>query len=113
MFAGLNPAHIRMARDLYLWVTSEFSGGAAGEEALRAIAAAGLLGARHTFNHCSNVSDGGWKLIREAGVKVNVCPTSDPHYRLGTGLPGLQRSLAPGKEADIVMIRTDAITPCR
>ena len=96
MFAGLNPEHIKLARDLDLWVTSEFSGGAAGEEALRATAAAGLLGARHTLNHCSNVTDAGWKLIREAGVKVNVCPTSDPHYRLGTGLPGLQHALDNG-----------------
>ena len=36
------------------------------------------------------------KRKRDAGVKVNVCPTSDPHYRLGTGLPGLQRALDNG-----------------
>ena len=96
MFTGLaGPdaiANVRLAKQLGLWITTEGGGGAA----LPQLAALGLLDDRHTFNHMGNVSDENWRLIRDAGAKVNVCPRSDPQYALGFGFNALQSALDHG-----------------
>jgi len=92
MFAGVDQTLWQFARQLGLWVTTEGGGGAA----LPAVAAQGLLDSRHTFNHMGATSDLNWKLIRDAGATVDVCPRSDPQYGLSAGIPALQDALDHG-----------------
>jgi cytosine/adenosine deaminase-related metal-dependent hydrolase len=96
MFTGLaapnSIENVRLAKQLGLWITTEGGGGAA----LPQLAALGLLDARHTFNHVGGVSEENWRLIREAGAQVNVCPRSDPQYALGPGINALQSALDHG-----------------
>ncbi|MDR0188933.1 hypothetical protein RCO22_08270 [Pseudomonas yamanorum] len=61
-------------------VTEFFGAGMASE--LDALHQEGLLVPDNIFNHCTCLQDRGWSVLRDAGVKVNVCPHSDDHYGL-------------------------------
>ncbi|MBL0649056.1 amidohydrolase family protein [Aeromonas caviae] len=62
------------------------------------------LGPDNIFNHCTSLPDEGWKILREAGVRVNVCPRSDAHYGIEDGMFAIQAAqrhgISPGLSVD-------------
>ncbi|MGG2424778.1 amidohydrolase family protein, partial [Ralstonia pseudosolanacearum] len=82
--AQLEPKLWAEARRLGIPIVTEFFGGAMAAE-LEALHRDGLLRNDNIFNHCTSLPDTGWEILREAGVRVNVCPRSDAHYGIEDG----------------------------
>lgn len=83
------------ARKLKLPIVTEFFGRSMAAE-LEALSREGLLGADNIFNHCTDLPDEAWKILRLANVRVNVCPRSDAHYALEDGVCSYQSALNHG-----------------
>lgn len=73
VMAQLEPERWLEARRLGLPIVTEFFGGEMASQ-LEALHQQGLLGPDNIFNHCTALPDDGWKILRDAGVRVNVCP---------------------------------------
>ncbi|MFJ3483271.1 amidohydrolase family protein [Pseudomonas sp. NPDC090202] len=103
MMAQINREQWAVARELGLNIVTEFFGAGMAAE-LGALQQEGLLGADNIFNHCTCLPDQGWSILRQAGVKVNVCPRSDAHYGLEDGVFAWQKAvdhgLNPGLSVD-------------
>ncbi len=56
----------------------------------------GLLGPDNIFNHCTDLTDEAWRILKDTGVRVNVCPRSDSHWGLATGMFGYQAAVDHG-----------------
>lgn len=56
----------------------------------------GLLGPDNIFNHCTDLTEEAWRILQATGVRVNVCPRSDSHWALATGMFGYQAALDHG-----------------
>lgn len=101
--AQLEPELWAEARRLGLPIITEFFGGDMAAE-LEALHGKGLLGPDNIFNHCTALPDAGWKILREAGVRVNVCPRSDAHYGIEDGMFAMQAAhrhgISPGLSVD-------------
>ncbi|AGO54890.1 amidohydrolase family protein [Serratia plymuthica] len=95
VMAQLEPELWAEARRLGLPIITEFFGGAMAAE-LEGLHRKGLLGSDNIFNHCTALPDAGWQILREAGVRVNVCPRSDAHYGIEDGMFALQSALRHG-----------------
>lgn len=71
---------------------------------LKSLHQQGLLGPDNIFNHCTALPDEGWKILREAGVRVNICPRSDAHYGIEDGMFAIQAAqrhgISPGLSVD-------------
>ena len=93
--AQLEPELWAEARRLGLPIITEFFGGEMATQ-LEALHQQGLLGTDNIFNHCTALPDEGWKILREAGVRVNVCPRSDAHYGIEDGMFAMQSALRHG-----------------
>ncbi len=93
--AQLEPELWAEARRLGLPIITEFFGGEMAA-ALEGLHQQGLLGPDNIFNHCTSLPDVGWEILREAGVRVNVCPRSDAHYGIEDGMFALQSALRHG-----------------
>lgn len=93
--AQLEPELWAEARRLGLPIITEFFGGEMASQ-LEALHQQGLLGTDNIFNHCTALPDEGWKILREAGVRVNVCPRSDAHYGIEDGMFAIQSALRHG-----------------
>ncbi|NWA24116.1 amidohydrolase family protein [Pseudomonas gingeri] len=103
MMSQIDREQWALARELGLSIVTEFFGaGMAGE--LEALHQEGLLGPDNIFNHCTCLPDQGWSILRNAGVKVNVCPRSDAHYGLEDGMFAWQKAvdhgMSPGLSVD-------------
>jgi 5-methylthioadenosine/S-adenosylhomocysteine deaminase len=92
-FAGPNRDNWAFARKLGLKIQSD--GISAAQ--IEAFAKEQLLGPDFTFNHGGGLTDAAWRLVRESGCNVNVCPRSDSQYGLGSGasagIGGFQQAL--------------------
>ena len=95
MMAQLEPELWAEARRLGLPIITEFFGGDMAAE-LEGLHRKGLLGPDNIFNHCTALPDAGWQILREAGVRVNVCPRSDAHYGIEDGMFAMQSALRHG-----------------
>lgn len=95
MMAQLEPELWAEARRLGLPIITEFFGGEMAAE-LEGLHQAGQLGPDNIFNHCTALPDAGWKILRDAGVRVNVCPRSDAHYGIEDGMFAMQSALRHG-----------------
>ena len=95
MMAQLEPDQWAIARALGIPIVTEFFGGAMVTE-LESLHRQGLLGSDNIFNHCTCLPDSGWQMLREAGVRVNVCPRSDAHYGIEDGMHAWQAALHHG-----------------
>lgn len=95
VMAQLEPELWAEARRLGLPIITEFFGGEMATE-LQGLHREGLLGPDNIFNHCTALPDAGWKILREAGVRVNVCPRSDAHYGIEDGMFAMQSALRHG-----------------
>mgnify|MGYP003666829626 CR=1 FL=1 len=103
VMAQLEPELWAEARRLGLPIVTEFFGSLMADE-LEPLHQQGLLGPDNIFNHCTSLPDEGWRILREAGVRVNVCPRSDSHYGIEDGMfamPAAQRhGISPGLSVD-------------
>lgn len=103
MMAQLEPDQWAEARRLGIPIVTEFFGGGMAAE-LAGLHQRGLLGKDNIFNHCTCLPDAGWRILREAGVRVNVCPRSDAHYGIEDGLfawqAAQQHGIRPGLSVD-------------
>ncbi len=103
MMAQLEPAQWAEARRLGIPIVTEFFGGKMADE-LEGLHREGLLRKDNIFNHCTCLPDKGWKILREAGVRVNVCPRSDAHYGIEDGMfawqAAAQHGIRPGLSVD-------------
>lgn len=95
MMAQLEPDQWAVARELGIPIVTEFFGGVMATELAR-LHQQGLLGSDNIFNHCTCLPDSGWQILREAGVRVNVCPRSDAHYGIENGMYAWQAALHHG-----------------
>ncbi|MGB7648121.1 MAG: amidohydrolase family protein [Pseudomonas fluorescens] len=95
MMAQLEPELWAEARRLGLPIITEFFGADMATE-LAGLHRKGLLGPDNIFNHCTALPDAGWQILREAGVRVNVCPRSDAHYGIEDGMFAMQAALRHG-----------------
>ncbi|WP_199639017.1 amidohydrolase family protein [Serratia sp. PAMC26656] len=95
VMAQLEPELWAEARRLGLPIITEFFGGEMAAE-LEGLHRKGLLGSDNIFNHCTALPDAGWQILREAGVRVNVCPRSDAHYGIEDGMFAMQSALRHG-----------------
>jgi cytosine/adenosine deaminase-related metal-dependent hydrolase len=103
VMAQLEPELWAEARRLGLPIITEFFGGDMAAE-LEGLHREGLLRSDNIFNHCTALPDAGWKILREAGVRVNVCPRSDAHYGIEDGMFAMQSAqrhgISPGLSID-------------
>ncbi|PKB20424.1 amidohydrolase family protein [Janthinobacterium sp. 64] len=103
MMAQLDPAQWAVARALGIPIVTEFFGGGMAAE-LESLHRQGLLGSDNIFNHCTCLPESGWGILREAGVRVNVCPRSDAHYGIEDGMNAWQAAhrhgIRPGLSVD-------------
>lgn len=101
--AQLEPDKWATARELGIPIVTEFFGGHMAAE-LGDLHRRKLLGPDNIFNHCTCLPDEGWKILREAGVRVNVCPRSDAHYGIEDGMypwqAALHHGIRPGLSVD-------------
>jgi cytosine/adenosine deaminase-related metal-dependent hydrolase len=103
-FASPNREHWATARSLGLGIQAD---GISSDQVL-AFAGENLLAPDFTFNHASGLTDAAWRIVRDTGCNVNVCPRSDSQYGLGSGpsagVGGFQKALdfdvAPGFSVD-------------
>lgn len=95
MMAQIDRQLWARARALELPIVTEFFGHQMASE-LEALQRDGLLGPDNIFNHCTDLPDATWEMLRSAGVRVNVCPRSDAHYALEDGVCSYQRALTHG-----------------
>lgn len=95
IMAQLEPELWAEARRLDVPIVTEFFGGEMADE-LEGLHQKGLLGPDNIFNHCTALPDAGWEILREAGVRVNVCPRSDAHYGIEDGVFAMQAALRHG-----------------
>ncbi|MBN3195988.1 amidohydrolase family protein [Pectobacterium versatile] len=103
VMAQLEPELWAEARRLELPIVTEFFGAEMASE-LESLHQQGLLGPDNIFNHCTSLPDEGWKILREAGVRVNVCPRSDAHYGIEDGMYAIEAAhrhgISPGLSVD-------------
>lgn len=103
VMAQLEPELWAEARRLGLPIVTEFFGSFMASE-LGSLHQRGLLGPDNIFNHCTSLPDEGWRIIREAGVRVNVCPRSDAHYGIEDGMYAIEAAqrhgISPGFSVD-------------
>lgn len=103
VMAQLEPELWAEARRLGLPIVTEFFGSEMASE-LESLHQQGLLGPDNIFNHCTALPDEGWKILREAGVRVNVCPRSDAHYGIEDGMFAIEAAqrhgINPGLSVD-------------
>lgn len=95
VMAQLEPQLWAEGRRLGLPIITELFGGNMAAE-LEALHSKGLLGPDNIFNHCTALPDAGWKILRDAGVRVNVCPRSDAHYGIEDGMFAMQAAMRHG-----------------
>lgn len=103
VMAQLEPELWAEARRLGLPIITEFFGGGMAAQ-LPELHRKGLLRSDNIFNHCTALPDAGWGILREAGVRVNVCPRSDAHYGIEDGMFAMQSAqrhgISPGLSVD-------------
>lgn len=103
VMAQLEPDLWAEARRLGLPIVTEFFGAEMASE-LESLHKQGLLGPDNIFNHCTALPDQGWEILREAGVRVNVCPRSDSHYGIENGMFAIEAArrhgIHPGLSVD-------------
>lgn len=95
MFSPPNRENWAYARGLGLRITTEFQG---PQQAalLDPLWQDRLVGPGNTFNHCGALPEKTWRILRDSGATVDVCPRSDAQYALGEGISAYQHALDHG-----------------
>jgi 5-methylthioadenosine/S-adenosylhomocysteine deaminase len=95
MFSPVNRDNWLFARGLGLRITTEFQGPQAAA-LLDPLWDDKLVGPDNTFNHCGALPEKTWRILRDSGASINVCPRSDAQYGLGEGISAFQHALDHG-----------------
>jgi 5-methylthioadenosine/S-adenosylhomocysteine deaminase len=88
-----------------LWVSHELGAHIDhAETILGELSSRGLFTEKHAFNHCYDLPDQVWEMLRGSGAAVNVCPRSDAAFGLGRGFPPIDKirelGMVPGLSGD-------------
>jgi 5-methylthioadenosine/S-adenosylhomocysteine deaminase len=78
-------------------------------EALLGLGRAGLLREGDEFIHCTHLSDDAWRLIRDSGGQVSLCPQIE--MAMGHGLPAIQQALDFGLRPSLSSDHSVEIAP--
>ncbi len=95
MMVSLEREQWAVGRGLGIPLITEFFGQEMSAQ-LPAMHRDGLLGPDNIFNHCTDLSTEAWHIIRDTGIRVDVCPRSDSQWALATGMFGYQAALDHG-----------------
>jgi 5-methylthioadenosine/S-adenosylhomocysteine deaminase len=80
-----------------LWVSTEIGPHTPEvDDLLDDLARRGLLTPQHALNHCYDLHDRTWDVIRDSGATVNLAPRSDAAFGLGSTVLGARQSLTRG-----------------
>src|SRR5262249_50547755 len=85
---GLDTKAFGVARDAGLPAVLHIRNDSAG---LLALGSAGLLRPSDEYIHCTNLSGDAWRLIRDTGGHVSLCPQIE--MSMGHGMPAIQDAL--------------------
>jgi 5-methylthioadenosine/S-adenosylhomocysteine deaminase len=78
-------------------------------EGLLALGRAGLLRPGDEFIHCTNLNDDAWRLIRDTGGQVSLCPHIE--MAMGHGMPAIQQALDFGLRPSLSSDHSVEIAP--
>jgi cytosine/adenosine deaminase-related metal-dependent hydrolase len=95
MMTSVDREQWAVGRRLGIPLVTEFFGKAMSA-LLPALHRDGLLGPDNVFNHCTDLSEEAWNILKAAGVQVDVCPRSDTHWALASGMFGYQAAIDHG-----------------
>lgn len=91
------PELWQLARDEDLWISSEIGPHTPEiDDVLEDLARRGLLDHRHALNHCYDLQDRTWDVIRDSGAAVNLAPRSDAAFGLGSTVLSTGRAASRG-----------------
>jgi cytosine/adenosine deaminase-related metal-dependent hydrolase len=77
--------------------------------ALLALGRAGLLRPGDEFIHCTHLDDDAWRLMRDSGGQVSLCPQIE--MAMGHGMPAIQRAMDFGFRPSLSSDHSVAIAP--
>ena len=99
--ANLNADVYKVARDVGVPIVQHIVGTAPTPSfqadmtaALQALARQGLMRSGDEYIHCLGLDDAGWRLLRDTGAGVSLCPAID--MTMGHGTPTIQEALEHG-----------------
>ncbi len=78
-------------------------------EGLLALGRAGLLRSGDEYIHCTNLSDDAWRLIKDTGGRVSLCPQIE--MSMGHGTPAVQDALDHGLRPSLSSDHSVTIAP--
>jgi cytosine/adenosine deaminase-related metal-dependent hydrolase len=78
-------------------------------EGLLALGRAGLLRPGDEYIHCTNLSDDAWRLIRDTGGRISLCPQIE--MSMGHGTPAVQDALDHGLRPSLSSDHSVTIAP--
>jgi 5-methylthioadenosine/S-adenosylhomocysteine deaminase len=78
-------------------------------EGLLGLGRAGLLRPGDEFIHCTNLNDDAWRLIRDTGGQVSLCPMIE--MAMGHGIPAIQQALDFGLRPSLSSDHSVEIAP--
>jgi 5-methylthioadenosine/S-adenosylhomocysteine deaminase len=76
---------------------------------LLALGSAGLLRPGDQYIHCTNLSDDAWRLIRDSGGHISLCPQIE--MSMGHGTPAVQEALDHGLRPSLSSDHSVTIAP--
>jgi 5-methylthioadenosine/S-adenosylhomocysteine deaminase len=103
---GLDAKAFGVAREAGVPAVLHIRNDSAG---LSALGRAGLLRPGDEYIHCTNLSDDAWRLIRDSGGRVSLCPQIE--MSMGHGMPAVQDALDHGLRPSLSSDHSVTIAP--
>jgi 5-methylthioadenosine/S-adenosylhomocysteine deaminase len=103
---GLDAKAFGVARDAGVSAVLHIRNDSAG---LLALGRAGLLRSGDEYIHCTNLSGDAWRLIRDTGGHVSLCPQIE--MSMGHGMPAVQDALDHGLRPSLSSDHSVTIAP--
>ena len=103
---GLDAKAFGVARDAGIPIVLHMRNDSAG---LLALGRAGLLRPGDEYIHCTNLSGDAWRLIRDTGGRVSLCPQIE--MSMGHGMPAVQDALDHGLRPSLSSDHSVTIAP--
>jgi len=83
------------ARAEEFWVSSEIGPHTPDvDDLLASLARRGLFTHQHALNHCYDLEDSTWDVIRDSGAAINLAPRSDAAFGLGSTVLSARQALS-------------------
>jgi 5-methylthioadenosine/S-adenosylhomocysteine deaminase len=103
---GLDAKAFALARDASVPAVLHMRNDSAG---LLALGRAGVLRPGDEYIHCTNLSDDAWRLIKDSGGRISLCPQIE--MAMGHGMPAVQDALDHGLRPSLSSDHGVAIAP--